>query len=187
MQRKNVCSGPKCLIGHYIYLKSLQKKDLKYVEKWGKDQEIMKLIGEVEPWTKKTTEKWFNEQRKSEDQVWFAIIIKHNGRMIGEAGLLRIFKPWRATDMSIIIGEKDCWGKGYGTEVAHLLFRYIFETMKFHRVSIGVVGFNKRAIRFWKKVGFKQEGIHRDGYYYNGQFSDFIMMSILEDDYKRIR
>jgi RimJ/RimL family protein N-acetyltransferase len=88
--------------------------------------------------------------------------------------------------MSTIIGEKNTWGKDYGTEAGHLLLKYAFEQLKFHRVSIGVVGFNDRALGFWKRLGFKKEGIQRDGYYCDDEFSDFVMMSILEDEYRRL-
>jgi RimJ/RimL family protein N-acetyltransferase len=86
--------------------------------------------------------------------------------------------------MTIIIGEKDVWGKGYGTEVGHLLLDYAFRKLGFHRISIGVVGFNVRALGFWQSLGFKKEGVERDGYYCDGKFSDFVMMSILEEEFK---
>jgi RimJ/RimL family protein N-acetyltransferase len=112
--------------------------------------------------------------------------LKKGDQVIGEAGLLRMFKPWRCTDMTIIIGEKDAWGKGYGTESGRLLLDYAFERLGFHRVSVGVVALNERALRFWEGLGFKKEGIERDGYYCDNEYSDFIMMSILEDEYKAL-
>jgi RimJ/RimL family protein N-acetyltransferase len=48
-----------------------------------------------------------------------------------------------------------------------------------------VVGFNKRALRFWESLGFKKEGVERDEYYYDNEYSDGVMMSILEDEYKK--
>lgn len=58
--------------------------------------------------------------------------------------------------------------------------------MGFHRVSVGVVAFNERALRFWEGLGFKPEGAQRDGYYCDNEYSDFVMMSILEDEYKAL-
>ncbi|MCG2821153.1 MAG: GNAT family N-acetyltransferase [Candidatus Atribacteria bacterium] len=84
------------------------------------------------------------------------------------------------------MGEKDAWGKGYGTEAILLLIDYAFRRLNFHRVAIGVVGFNEKAIRFWEKVGFKKEGIQRDGYSYNHKYYDFVMMSILEDEFREL-
>lgn len=86
--------------------------------------------------------------------------------------------------MTIIIGERDAWGKGYGKEVGRLLLSYAFECLGFHRVSIGVVGFNKNALRYWKSLGFKKEGVERDDYFYDNEYSDGIMMSILENEYR---
>ena len=113
-------------------------------------------------------------------------MLKEDDRVIGETGLLRMFHAWHTTDISIIIGEKDTWGKGYGTEAILLLLDYAFRCLNFHRVAIGVVGFNERGIRFWEKIGFKKEGIQKDGYYYNHKYHDFFMMSILEDEYREL-
>ena len=88
--------------------------------------------------------------------------------------------------MTIIIGEKDKWGKGYGTETGRLLLNYAFLRLGFHRVSIGVVGFNEKALKFWEDLGFKKEGVHRDEYYCDNEFSDFVMMSILEDEFRAL-
>ena len=87
--------------------------------------------------------------------------------------------------MSVVIGEKDMWGKGYGTETGHLLLQYAFNELGFHRVAVGAVAFNTRALRFWTKLGFQQEGVQRDGYYCDNQYSDFVLMSILENEYRR--
>jgi len=159
---------------------------LSYVQKWYNDPEIRKLTGEVAPINRAEAEKWYRELRADKDRIWFAIVLKKGNRVIGEAGLLRMFKPWRCTDMSIIIGEKDVWGKGYGTEAGRLLLDCAFKRLGFHRVSVGVVALNERALGFWEGLGFKKEGVQRDGYHCNGKYSDFVMMSILEDEYKNL-
>ena len=111
--------------------------------------------------------------------------MNENQRVIGDAGLLRIFHSWHTTDMGVVIGEKDMWGKGYGTEAGRRLLQFAFDKLGFHRVAVGVVGFNTRALRFWTGLGFQQEGIARESHYCDGQYSDFIMMSILEDEYRQ--
>lgn len=172
------------LVGERISLRPFGRDDLAYVQKWSEDAEMRRLIGEVAPLSQAEAEKFYEEIRRDKDRVWFVIVLKEGNRVIGEAGLLRIFRPWRATDMSIIIGEKDMWGKGYGTEAGHVLLDYAFNRLGLHRVSIGVVGLNKRALRFWKGLGFKKEGIQRDGYFCDGTYSHFVMMSIIENEYK---
>lgn len=174
------------LIGERICLRPLEKGDLVYIRKWANDPGIRCLTGEVKPMTQASADEFFERVRSDKDRVWFVIVLRENGKVIGEAGLLRMFQVWRTTDLSIIIGEKEEWGKGYGTEAIGLLLDYAFGYLNFHRVAIGVVGFNERAIRFYEKAGFKREGIQREGYYYNHNYHDFVMMSILEDEFRAL-
>jgi diamine N-acetyltransferase len=175
----------KPLVGERILLRPFSKRDLPHIQRWSTDAELRKLIGEVAPMSEAEAEKFYKDLRADKDRIWFVIVLKRNNRVIGEAGLLRMFRPWRNTDMTIIIGEKDAWGKGYGTEAGHLLLDYAFNRLGFHRISIGVVGFNKRALRFWESLGFKKEGVERDEYFYDNVYSDGIMMSILENEFRK--
>jgi diamine N-acetyltransferase len=175
----------KPLIGETTILRPFSKDDLPYIQKWSNDAELRKLIGEVAPMSQADTEKWYGEMLADEDRVWFAIVTKNGDRVIGEAGLLRMFRPWRSTNMTIIIGEKDEWGKGYGVEVGHLLLHYVFSELGFHRISIGVVRFNRMALSFWESLGFKKEGVERDAYFYDDEYSDGVMMSILENEFRK--
>ena len=174
------------LIGKRVYLRALGKEDLIYIRKWSNDHEIRKLTGEVVSMSQADADKFLERVYSDNTREWFVIVVKENDRVIGETGLLRMFPAWRTTDISIIIGEKDAWGKGYGTEAILLLLDYAFRCLNFHRVAIGVVAFNEKAIHFWEKVGFKKEGIQRDGYYYNHKYHDFVMMSILEDEFREL-
>lgn len=178
---------PRVLTGKRVYLRPLAKEDSVYLRKWSDDAEIRGLIGEVTSMSQTDCEKFLEEVCADNSREWFVVVIKKNDRVIGEAGLLRMFPAWRTTDVSVIIGEKEEWGKGYGTETILLLLDYAFRHLDFHRVAIGVVGFNERALRFWEKVGFRREGIQRDGYYYDDKYYDFVTMSILEDEFRELR
>ncbi len=173
----------KFLIGDRVYLRPVEHDDLACIRKWANDPEIRRLTGEVAPMTLAGAERFFEKTQNDEDRVWFIIALRENDAPIGEAGLLRMFPAWRTTDLSTIIGEKDARGKGYGAEAIRLLLDYAFGYLNFHRVAIGVVGFNERALRFYEKIGFKREGVQRAGYFYDHAYHDFVMMSLLEDEF----
>ena len=177
-------SKQESLVGKRVVLRPFCRDDLRFVQKWSDDAEIRRLTGEVAPMSDAEAEKFLESVQADKDRLWFAVVLKRGNRVIGEAGLLRMFRPWRCTDMTVVIGEKDAWGKGYGTEAGRLLLDLAFERLGFHRVSVGVVGFNRRALRFWRGLGFRKEGVQRDGYLCDGEYSDFVMMSILENEYK---
>jgi diamine N-acetyltransferase len=172
------------LLGERLYLRPLEKEDLPLIRQWANDPEMRGLIGEVLPMSVAAAEEFYERGRTDKEQVWFVIVLREGDRVIGEAGLLRMFPAWRTTDMSIIIGDKEAWGKGYGLEVARLMLDFAFGAMNMHRVAVGVVGFNERALRFWEKAGFRREGVERDGYFHNHAYHDFVMMSILEEEYR---
>ncbi len=175
---------PRFLSGSRVYLRPVEKEDLPQFYIWFNDPELRGLTGEVYPTSQAGMEEFYNKIQADPHRVWFGIVLCENDQLIGEAGLLRMFPAWRTTDLTIIIGEKTAWGKGYGREAIELLLDYAFGYLNFHRVSIGVVGSNQQALRFYERVGFVQEGIQRDGYYHNHAYQDFVMMSLLEDEFR---
>lgn len=174
------------LLGERVYLRPLEKDDMPLIRTWFNDPEVRQLIGEIKPMNQAEADRYFDHIQSDNDRIWFGIALRENDRLIGETGLLRIFYPWRTTDLSIIIGDKNAWGRSYGSEAINLLLDYAFGSLALHRVAIGVVGFNTRALKFYEKIGFKREGVQRDGYFYDHKFSDFVMMAILEDEYRAL-
>lgn len=172
------------LVGGKVCLRPMEPSDLPHVRKWVNDPETRRLIGEIRPKSMADAADWLQEVYKDQNRAWFTVVLNEGDRVIGEAGLLRISHSWRTADASMIIGEKDAWNKGYGTEAMHLLLNYAFGTLNLHRVAIGVFDFNEAAVRFYEKCGFKREGAQRHGYYCDGRYYDVIMMSILEGEFR---
>lgn len=171
------------LSGKNIYLRPIEPNDVALLHHWANDPQTRGLTGGTRPSTYAAEIEYYQKIQKAEDRVWLAVVIRKSNQIIGETGLLRMFPAWRTTDWSLIIGDKAARGKGYGTEAARLMLDYAFGYLNFHRVAIGVVGFNVGALKFYERLGFQREGIQRDGYYYDHQYHDFVMMSILAHEF----
>lgn len=184
MMEPETAKFPAFLSGERVYLRPLERADLPLLQRWVNDPEIRALIGEVKPTSLAGMEAFFDKVQADADRVWFVVVLKEGDRVIGEAGLLRMFSAWRTTDLSIILGDRTCWDQGYGSEAIELLLDYAFGQLSFHRVAIGVVASNERALRFYERAGFRREGVQRDGYYHDHAYQDFVMMSILEDEFR---
>jgi len=167
-----------------IELRTVKREDLKTLSILMEKRDITKLTGEVHPRTEKDWEDFYDRTQSMDDRIWFLIIDKKSGQIIGETGLLRIFMPWRTSDYSLVIWDKEYWGKGYGKETSQLMLDYAFNDLNLNRLAIGVVGFNHNGLKFWKSIGFIEEGKQIDGYFCNGVYSDFIMMYLLEKDFR---
>ncbi len=175
------------LVGQRVYLRPLEAGDADVLYDWMNDPELRGLAAFAIPCTLDEAHAYVDRVGKAKDRAWFMICRREDNRPIGETGLLRIFHPWRTADVTMIIGDRDSRGKGLASEAMALLLDYAFGELSLHRLAIGVVGFNEAALAWWTKMGFRREGIQRDGYFYEHRYHDFVMMSLLEDEYREWR
>ena len=87
------------------------------------------------------------------------------------------------TAVGIMLGVRDQWGKGLGTDAMQTLVAWGFYTLNLNRVQLRVFADNERAIRSYQKVGFQIEGRLRQGNYANGAYRDVLYMGVLREDW----
>ena len=169
--------------GERIILRAQKEEDAPFYAYWFNQPKVMFQCGFEKPTDAEEEKRRIIAHNGALDAVWFTIT-DLSGNIIGETGLLRMFPAWHQTDLTIIIPDPAMQHRGFGTEAIRLVLDMAFHEYEMHRVAIGVVGLNTDALRFYKKIGFKQEGILEEGYYYNNTYSDFIMMRILRREWK---
>ncbi len=169
--------------GKRIILREQKPEDAAYFAYWFSRPQIMFQCGFTEPTDEEKERSVISVSHRSEDSVWFTIT-DHDGNIIGETGLLRMWPAWHCTDLTIIIPDPKMQHRGFGAEAIRIMLDMAFTQYDMNRVAIGVVGLNTGALEFYKKIGFRQEGIQEQGYYYNNEYSDFIMMRILRSEWK---
>ncbi|MCD4820409.1 MAG: GNAT family N-acetyltransferase [Candidatus Cloacimonetes bacterium] len=116
----------------------------------------------------------------------FAIIDKSKNKLIGNCSLFNINKLYQTAELGIIIGDKDYWGKGFGTEAITLILDYGFNILNFHNIMLELFSFNERALKSYKKVGFKIIGRRREAILIAGKRVDMIYMDILSEEFKSV-
>ena len=84
--------------------------------------------------------------------------------------------------IGITIGKKY-WNKGYGEESIKTLCRYLFNSRRAHKIELEVVRDNERAIKCYRKCGFKDEGVRRSKYYYYGKYLDTLSMGLIKEEF----
>ena len=144
--------------GTKVILREQRIEDAKFFAHWFNQLEVMFQCGFTELTDEGKEITSITVNHKTEDSVWFTIT-DPGGNVIGETGLLRMFPAWHQTDLTIIIPDPKMQHKGYGTEAIRLMLDMAFDEYEMHRVSIGVVGLNTNALDFYRKIGFRQEGV----------------------------
>jgi len=83
-----------------------------------------------------------------------------SGGLIG-TGSLREIVPETSAEISIVIGERDAWGQGYGAEAMDLLLREGFEELNLKSIWLIVRDENVRGVRLFSRLGFRiEETLH---------------------------
>jgi RimJ/RimL family protein N-acetyltransferase len=136
--------------------------------------------GEEEEWLAKTM------HRTKPPDIVLAIDTVSDSRHIGSVGLHEISAEDRKAILAILIGEKDCWSQGYGTDAVLTLLRFAFDEVNLNRVELFVHDDNPRAIACYRKCGFVEEGRLRQAHYKGGSYHDMLVMSILGDEFRAL-
>ncbi len=76
------------------------------------------------------------------------------GKHIGNCSYYEINETKSQTQLGIIIGNRDYWDKGYGTEAVTQLLSHIFQETNLNRVYLKTLVSNIRAQRCFQKCGF---------------------------------
>ena len=84
-----------------------------------------------------------------------------------------------------MIGEKEYWNQGYGTETMRVMCRYGFEELNLNRIWLRVYETNPRGRNAYQKAGFVHEGTLREAEYKRGRYIDVHVMSVLKSDWLR--
>ena len=89
----------------------------------------------------------------------------------------------QTSEAGIFIGDKHFWNKGYGTEALSLLIDYGYKVLNLHNIILKVYEKNKKAIKCYEEIGFKQIGIRREALQRNLDKHNVIYMDILSKEF----
>lgn len=76
-----------------------------------------------------------------------------------------------------MIGEKEYWGKGFGTDAKMALLEYAFNTLGLRRVKSEALAFNKRSIAYSLHCGYVLEGTKKKEVFRDGRFHDLVFLA----------
>jgi RimJ/RimL family protein N-acetyltransferase len=172
------------LIGERIYLRPLECEDAGALASWLNDSDVTRFMLHHSPMSLLSEQEWLRRISESTTDVALGIVLKENDRLIGTAGLHQMDWRNRHAAFGIMIGVKDLWSQGYGTEATALLVRHAFETLNLHRVWLHVYEYNARGIRAYEKVGFRPEGRLRQDNFLEGRYHDTLVMGLLRDEWQ---
>lgn len=166
--------------GEYVYFSKMSLEDVDTYVKWINDENITRYtLGGKITMTREGELEWLKANR---DNEIFAIIDKKTNKLIGNCGYNVINEMHGVGTLGIFIGDDENRDRGLGTDTVRAVVKYGFETLNLHVIRLYVYSFNERAIKCYKKVGFKEQGRTREACFIDGKRYDEIIMDILKEE-----
>lgn len=174
------------IYGKRIRLAAVEREDLPTFVAWLNDPEVREGLAMYLPMSMAQEERWFEKMlERSPDSQPLKIQAQTGDtwQLIGNMGLFDFDHHARSAEIGIMIGEKQYWNQGYGTEAVTLLLQHGFETLNLNRLMLRVYEDNPRAIRCYEKAGLSHEGRLRQARFHSGNYQDVLIMGILKSEW----
>ena len=168
----------KIIEGERVYIRELTENDAteRYC-KWLNDPVVNKYL-ETREATIEDLKEYIKSRKKSPNCLFFGIFLKENNKHIGNVKLEPIDFEKKISDFGMMIGEKEYWGKGIGTEVTQLVINYAFNELNLKKIRLGVIPENIPARKVYEKVGFKVTKIEKNKIRHGDKLFDHMIMEI---------
>ena len=162
------------LIGKKTVLRDKLLEDAPLDYKWRSDEELARLDAAFP--VRSTYEEFL---RLFRDQLRYPTpgsarfgIEADTGHYIGNCMYYDYDSINEQTELGIVIGDKEYWGKGYGCDAVVTLRDYLFTDTKVKRIYLHTLTWNERAQKAFAKCGFQPvNNVRRSG-------MDFVLMDI---------
>lgn len=164
-----------------LHLRTVEPRDL---------QQIADLRNDQSTWTQLTDPRPLGP---SDQKAWYESLGSRSGKLYMVAcsekypfiGLIRMDEIDHL-NRSIRVGadvQIELRGKGFGKAIYKAVLKYCFDQLNMNRVWLAVLDTNSKARSLYKKMGFKEEGRYRQAIFRDGAYVDYILMSILKEEY----
>ena len=165
-----------------IYLRPIILNDVNsnYLS-WLNDKEVMQGIA-TSGYTLDNLKIYVEARLLDPNVVFFAICSNDTSEHIGNVKIDFHDKNANVSELGLLIGNKNYWGKGIGYEACKLAIDYGFNEMHLRKIYLAVYENNLNAKKLYEKLGFKLEGTLRKHIMADGELCDKYLMGIFKEE-----
>ena len=166
--------------GEKVRLVPLDKeKHLANALTWMNDTEVTTwtLVGDL-PITRLWEEEFFDKaMRGDSERVTFAVETLA-GDHVGFTGFHKIDHRDGVGTTGVLIGRKDRWGKGLGTDAVRVRTHYAFEVLGLRLLLSEAMEGNEASIRMLLRCGYREVGRIPRRYFKRGAYRDVLLFAL---------
>ena len=168
-----------------LLLRELVPSDVEVIRRNAADPEVLRYLGRDADDTLESAQKRmqvvFDAIREHAGIRW-GICLRGEPTIMGTVGFWRWNKPHFHAELGYEMSPKY-WNKGYMTEAVRAALQFGFEHMELHRAEANIDPGNAGSRKVVEKLGFKQEAVLRQNWFYAGQFTDSLIYGLLKHEF----
>lgn len=174
-----------CFIkGEKIYLRPFNEGDVEKWYQWFNDEEVTHYMDKRRfPNTPEKQLEFMKQINASTADIQLAIVHQKDDELIGTVGLHQIDFINRNADISIVIGEKKYWKKGFGKEAGALIIDHAFNMLNLHKLTAGMVEENMASYNLFVSLGFEKEGVYKEQVFLHGKYRNIVKLGLPKKEF----
>jgi [ribosomal protein S5]-alanine N-acetyltransferase len=80
-------------------------------------------------------------------------------------------------EIGLMIGARDAWGRGFGSDAIELVFRIATEQLSLRKLTAGCYAANLGSLRAFQKAGFHLEAVRKAHFLLEGRAEDLLLLA----------
>lgn len=142
-----------------LLLRTFSEKDMENVFRGLSHPEVIKYYGVHYKTLEdtKTQMDWFSELEETGTGKWWAICSEENDIFYGAIGINNLNTEHKKAELGFWL-LPEFWGKGFVQEAAEAVLKYVFHSLKLHRIEAFVETGNSNSEKLLNKLNFNYEG-----------------------------
>lgn len=162
-------------------MRPAEERDLERMRALRNDPATWPMLGSIDHISEEQQRAWF--ERLAADRTRAYFIVHDGDDFVGTVRMDEIDRINRSVRVGAdVVPEKR--GRGYGTRIYALILKWCFDYWNAHRVWLCVLDVNQPGRRLYEKSGFRYEGTLREAIFRDGVYRDYLVMGILEHEYR---
>lgn len=117
-------------------------------------------------------------------EAWCLWALEHEGRFIGVTSLYEPDLAHGCARFSVVIGDRQAWGKGLGSLAARQVAAHAFEHLGLRKINSDYLEPNLASKKIHQRAGFVEEGRLRQDAWRRGSWVDRIVLSLLAGEWR---
>ena len=174
------------LVGERFALRQLKPTDADGAyPSWFNDPEVCRFNSHhVFPYNRESAVAYIEASRGARHELVLAIEVIATQKHIGNIALQGISSVTRSADLSIVVGDRETWGRGVGLEAGLLLVRHGIDALNLHRIGCATTEDNAPMRKLALKLGMREEGRRREAVWKSGRFVDVLEYGVLACEFR---